>query len=633
MFQRNTRDFGENMPGIAGMISKRPPEECQCLVRAMTATMNCEAFYTSGAYSVPAMGIYVGWVAHERSFTAGQIFLNEKEDVALLFSGECFLDLQVGIELRRNGHHVGANQASWLVHLYEQEDAQFVQKLNGLFSGLLIDRRKREAFLFNDRYGMERIYWHETADSFYFASEAKALLKVLPESRTFDQQGVAQFLTYGCTLEEQTLFKGISRLPGGSLWTLENGTCLRQKYFSPESWESQLTLSAEQFESEFQSTFRRVLPRYTESRIPLGISLTAGLDTRMIMACLPETATNAVCYTYSGPSEDTLDVRLAARVAAACGLQHKVLRIGPDFFKNFLTWAEKTIYATDGNFGITGAHEIYLSRQARDVSSVRLTGIFGGEIFRSVCTFKPTNLSADLIQRDAKACELHYRNEHPVSFAAFKEIPWNMFGTVAACRSQLCLRSPYLDNELVALGYRAPLRSRKSSDSAVCFVRNNSKGLAAIPTDMGCLGSASGLAAAFNRMAAKITFKFDYYHSHGLPSKLSLFEPLVRPLAARMQHFGSHRYLHYHNWFRNELASYVKESLTDIQTLQSLFWKKEFLMHMSDEHLSGRKNYAPEINAVLTLGTIERLLFRTFSRSSEIPCVSEIKSFETAAIA
>lgn len=595
------------------------------MVKAMVATMKHEAFYASGTHSVPEMGIHAGWVTQENSFAAGQPLVNEQQDIVLIFFGECFLDAQLGVELRRKGHNVGTSQASWLVHLYEQEGEAFFETLNGLFSGVLIDKRNGSVFLFNDRYGTERIYWHETADAFYFASEAKALLRILPESRHFDEQGVAQFLAYGTTLEERTLFKGISSLPGGSLWTFDNGTCAKHKYFSPESWESQTPLPVESFDSAFQETFRRILPRYVESDMKLGISLTAGLDTRMIMACLPETASNAICYTYAGQDGDILDARLAARVAAACGLEHRVLRLGPDFFADFSTWADQTIYATDGYFGITGTHEVYLSRQARDLSPVRLTGIFGGEIFRSVSMFRPLNLSRELFPQHENAGELHHGNEHPVTFAAFKEIPWNRFGTVTACRSQLCLRTPYLDNELVELAYRTPVNLRKSSDSAVRFVRNNNKAVANIPTDMGYLGPASALASVFNRKVAKVLFKFDYHYNHGLPPKLSLLEPVFHPFAAALQHLGSHRFLSYHNWFRKELASYIKDSLTDAQTLQSPFWNANLPKRLAEEHLSGRKNYTEEINAVLTLESIERQLFKNLPRGvegeSRIPCM------------
>ena len=65
------------MPGIVGIISQKPVEQCRRLVRSMVASMEHESFYVSGAYLIPEMGVYAGWVAHEHSFAAGQVFFNE----------------------------------------------------------------------------------------------------------------------------------------------------------------------------------------------------------------------------------------------------------------------------------------------------------------------------------------------------------------------------------------------------------------------------------------------------------------------------------------------------------------------------------------------------------------------------
>ena len=61
---------------------------------------------------------------------------------------------------------------------------------------------------------MERIYWHENSEAIYFASEAKALLRVLPKLREFDEEGVAQFLAFGCTLKPHV----VSRRPFAPEW-------------------------------------------------------------------------------------------------------------------------------------------------------------------------------------------------------------------------------------------------------------------------------------------------------------------------------------------------------------------------------------------------------------------------------
>ena len=98
---------------------------------------------------------------------------NEKRDICLVFTGENFVD-QRGIEtLRSDGHQFNAENASYLVHLYEEMGPSFVDALNGWFSGVLVDIREETIILFNDRYGLNRIYIHENADGTFFSSEAK----------------------------------------------------------------------------------------------------------------------------------------------------------------------------------------------------------------------------------------------------------------------------------------------------------------------------------------------------------------------------------------------------------------------------------------------------------------------------
>lgn len=602
------------MPGIAGLISQRPSRECQHLVEQMLGCMQHEDFYTSGTYSVPEWGIFAGWMAHEGSFADCQPVLNEQQDISLIFSGECFSDPQDRTLLGQRGHQFEGNNASWLVHLYEEKSAQFFAELNGFFSGLLIDKRQRRVFLFNDRYGMERIYYHARKDGFFFASEAKALLRILPELRTFDEEGVAQFLTFGCTLEWKTLFRGVNLLPGASLWRFDGEKWQQKRYFLSTAWETQPTLSAVSFATQFEETFRRILPRYFESDSEIGISLTGGLDTRMIMACLPVRVAPLVCYTFGGEREETLDVQLAAQVASACGLPHHILRLGPDFFTNFASLADRTVYITDGCFGICGAHEIYLNRQARGLAPVRLTGNFGSEVLRGMSTFKPVELSDDLFtlefRRHLEGVKAEVKQEHPVAFAAFQEIPWNLFGSLAAGRSQVHFRTPYLDNTLMALAFQSPEECRMSSLLALHLVRMNQPQLASIPTDRGQTDEKPAPATALRHLLCDATFKLNYLYNEGMPHWLGRFDPLLRHVNSALSVFGQHKYLHYRSWFRRELAPYTNDRLSDAYVMQNPWWNAKFLQDIATRHASGYKNYLREINAVITIEAIDRLLLR-----------------------
>jgi asparagine synthase (glutamine-hydrolysing) len=602
------------MPGIAGLISRLPSDVCSRLAETMTACMQHEKFHDSGTYSAPELGVFAGWVALEDSSADCQPIVNEQGDVVLLLAGECFADPNTRARLKARDHHFEGNSAAWMVHLYEERGDSFFEELNGLFSGLLIDKRQQKAFLFNDRYGMERLYYHEGRDGFFFASEAKALLRVLPELRAFDEDGLAQFLHHGCTLDGKTLFRDITLLPAASLWAFNGYSSEKRRYFLPSSWESQSQLAAKSFSAELEKTFTRVLPRYFESDGEIGISLTGGLDTRMIMACRPQMSDRLVSYTFAGPTGETLDAQLASRVAAACGIPHHVLRIGHDFFSDFASLVDRTVYITDGCFGVCGAHEIYLNNQARGLAPVRLTGNFGSEILRGVTTFKPLDLADNLFDHDFRRSlpNVHALSAnaatYPVSFAAFKEVPLHLIGTVRAAQSQINCRTPYMDNEIVALAYRAPQGVRRSSSPELRVIHQSHSDLGRIRTDEG-LVPASRLSSLVSSVWYRGSFKLDYWYGEGMPHWLSSIDSQLSRLGLQLWSPGLHKYLHYSRWFKKELVGYIHERLTDT-TRRHGAWNRAFLDQIVKDHTAGIKNYVQEINGVLTIEAIDRLLLR-----------------------
>ena len=217
------------MPGIVGIISQRPSEQNHALAESMLKCLMHEPFYRDGKYINRQLGIWLGWVNHEGSFSDCLPIWNENKDICLLFSGEDFAD-QADIDaLRTRGHEFGPDDASYLVHLYEEMGYGFLEKLNGWFSGVLLDLREQKFVLFNDRYGVNRIYYHEDSPGFYFASEAKALLKILPSTRQLDLRSLGEVLCCEAVLQNRSLFSGISLLPPGSSWVFSTGRTSKEK--------------------------------------------------------------------------------------------------------------------------------------------------------------------------------------------------------------------------------------------------------------------------------------------------------------------------------------------------------------------------------------------------------------------
>src|SRR6266705_6300735 len=135
------------MPGIVGLITKEPREEAEQELLRMVEALRHEDFYVASTWIDESLGVYVGWVAREGSFSDGMPLRSERGDVTLVFSGEEFPEPGTPRRLKERGHNVDASGPSYLVQLYE-EDASFPARLNGRFHGLLVDHNHAKAVLF-----------------------------------------------------------------------------------------------------------------------------------------------------------------------------------------------------------------------------------------------------------------------------------------------------------------------------------------------------------------------------------------------------------------------------------------------------------------------------------------------------
>jgi asparagine synthase (glutamine-hydrolysing) len=594
------------MPGIVGIIGGGNADESSRAVQEMLACMHSESWYVSGSVAYPDAGVWAGWVAHADSFAARN---NGNSN------GNGNGDGKIGpSRVLVAGENLGASGSC------PSGEAQPGNPFIGPCSGVAVDPSSREVVLFSDILGIERIYVCQRQGRWYFASEAKALLQVVPECRAFDEKGLLQFLRFGCTLDGRTIFRDVALLPAATTWRFIEGKRQGQdRYFAPASWESQTPLDRRDFEIQLREALGRAVTKCIGQGETVGISLTGGLDTRMIMASLPSDITPPLCYTFAGMSEHTVDAELASRVARACGFTHRVLRLEDRFFDDFGEHLDQSIRVTDGCADATITHELFLNRLARQYGSVRLTGNFGGEVLRGVSTFKQIPLEEQLIARSMLDASWRHIGAipdgplNPVTFAAFKEVPDKFAGVMAAARSQVILRTPFLDWDVIRLAYRAPDARCRSERAALDLVHSRNPTLSRIETDKGLKADFSP-ADPFRRLSSRIAFKLDYFYQQGLPRQLEWTEPCLEILRRRGR-LGRHKYLPYRVWFRRELAGLVRERVTDESTLRLPMFDREYLRALPDLHIASGQNRVSEISAVLTLEAVSRLILRPGSPS------------------
>jgi asparagine synthase (glutamine-hydrolysing) len=605
------------VPGMVGIITKQPRSVANAQLTTMLKAIHHEAFYESGTWMDDALGAYVGWTTLKNSFSAGMPIANEREDVYLIFSGEEYPDHHTLEQLRSRGHHIVTAESAYLVHLYE-EDPGFVQNLNGMFHGLIADRVHNTIHIFNDRYGMHRLYYHESSDGFYFAAEAKAILAVRPELRTCDVRGFGQFVACSCVLEDRTIFKGIQVLPAGSCWTFR-GISLSSKntYFNPRQWEEQSPLQAEPYYKEIRSVLSTALPRYFAGRQKIGIAMTGGLDTRVILATCPPAPGALPSYTFASKFRDTYDVRIGREVATLCQQPHQVIEVGDDFLTNFASYAERTVSITEGTVDLFRAADLYASKKVREITPAKIVGTYGSEIVRHAVMFKPVAppealFASDFLPYVQAAADTYatLRQQHPVTFAAFRQSPWYHHGILALEQSQLTVRSPFMDNEFVRSVYRAPTDpANNNGDVRLRLINDGSPALARIPSDRGVGGSGSYLSSFLARAYREFTFKAEYAYDEGMPQTVARVDHVLSGLHLERLFLGRHKLLHFRVWYRDQLADYVRQILLDPLTLSRPYLRKTAVEALVANHLAGKRNYTTAIHKLLTLELLQRLFF------------------------
>ncbi|OGL43420.1 MAG: hypothetical protein A2W05_01745 [Candidatus Schekmanbacteria bacterium RBG_16_38_10] len=607
------------MPGICGIISKTEKARNLEKVKMMVDCLVHEAFYTSGTYVNNQLGLYAGWACHAGSFSDCMPIFNEKKDLVLIFYGENFSDKEITDQLKGRGHAFDRSNASYLIHMYEEKGDQFLQDLNGWFNGVLIDLRKGKVILFNDLFGMQRIYYYESQDAFYFSSEAKSILKVIPESRQIDIKSLGEFFCCDCALENRTLFKNIFLLPVGSSWTFSNNSEVQRNcYLDAQSWENETLLEKEYFFERLKETFKKILPRYFRSEQKIGISLTGGLDTRIIMAYLEATPEKYPCYTFGGMYRDSFDVKIARRVAAACKQIHQVVSLDKKFLFQFPEYAERTVYLSDGGLDIGEAHELYINKLAREIAPLRITGNYGSEVLRGARFLRASFPREELFHKDFKA---HLQNAtktydsicggHSLSFTLFKDLPWHEYSRLSIERSQLIPRSPYMDKDLIALMYRATPEVRRSKDVSLRLVEAGNEFLSSIMTDRGIGGKSNYLFRNMAHIFYEFLFKAEYAYNYGMPQWLARVDHVFAPLHLERLFLGRHKFHHFRIWYRDELSDYVRDVLLDERTLSRPYFNRVFIQHMVRSHTEGYRNYTTEITKILTAELIHRLLIET----------------------
>jgi asparagine synthase (glutamine-hydrolysing) len=312
---------------------------------------------------------------------------------------------------------------------------------------------------------------------------------------------------------------------------------------------------------------------------------------------------------------DCRDVLIARQVARACEQPHEIIRVDEKFLGRFPEYAERTIYLTDGCADVSRSPDLYVNEAARQIAPVRMTGNYGGEVLRRIRAFKPGVPLRRLYPPELLSCvdqaEKTYAGLlqfHPLSFSVFRQAPWHHYGLFALEQTQLCLRSPYLDNDFVRTVFRAPQSAASSNDVCLRLIGDANHALRQLPTDRGLGGDGVWLSAAARHSFLEFQFKAEYAYDYGMPQWAVPIDYLFSNLHPERLFLGRHKFYHFRVWYRDALSEYVKEILLDPTALSRSHVERRTVEAVVKGHVKGFRNYTVEIHKLLTVELLHRLL-------------------------
>src|SRR5205807_6642536 len=158
-----------------------------------------------------------------------------------------------------------------------------VQELRGMFAFAIWDSKRQRLFVARDRVGIKPLYYCQTSDTLYFASELKAILTDRGIDREIDSHAVRAFLSFNYVPGEATLFRSIKRLLPGHYLLVEDGKVTIRRYwdlrFSDERYGRKFDDVVEELYDLLGSTVRD----HMIAAVPVGLLLSGGVDSSAVL--------------------------------------------------------------------------------------------------------------------------------------------------------------------------------------------------------------------------------------------------------------------------------------------------------------------------------------------------------------
>ncbi|MCS6796555.1 MAG: asparagine synthase (glutamine-hydrolyzing) [Raineya sp.] len=205
----------------------------------------------------------------------------------ITFNGEIYNFVEIKKELQKKGYQFFSDtDTEVILASYQEWGGDCLSKFNGMWAIAIWDKLTKQLFLARDRFGVKPLFYYWSEGKFIFASEMKAIAKLLPQVELSPYFEWCLNHIYEYETQEYTLIKGIKKIPAGhyAIFDVIHQNFSLHKYWDTFQNLQDLHLTYEQEVEKLKELFQDACAIRTRSDVPVGTALSGGLDSSSVAA-------------------------------------------------------------------------------------------------------------------------------------------------------------------------------------------------------------------------------------------------------------------------------------------------------------------------------------------------------------
>jgi len=261
-----------------------------------------------------------------------------EETVWVVFNGEIYNFPELKSELESLGHRFRTKCDTEVIVLgYKQWGDEVLNRLNGMFGLAIWDTRRKRLVVARDPFGIKPIYYRIEGGSAFFGSEIRPVIATNPQKPEVDPVSLNLFLRYRFTPSPRTVFKGVRKIAPGSKLVFEKGQFRSELWYQFKPIPFSPMLTEDEAREELLRLYKRSVKRHLLSDVPVGLLLSGGIDSALLLALMNLYGESWRTYTV-GYGESFADDELAdaADTAACFSSQHNPVQLDRGTFEDTL---------------------------------------------------------------------------------------------------------------------------------------------------------------------------------------------------------------------------------------------------------------------------------------------------------